>query len=322
MVNVYKEIDNKLIELNYNDEHLINADSIEEKTWIHIEKPSNEMLVGLSKITNIPMTLLISALDEEESAHVDQEDNSFLIVLDVPFIDENDNITTKPFVIAYNDNYFITVSNYNKTLKDTILNKVKIVEPQKQIRMTLNFIYYLSKEFISILKIIDNKTKSIEKELYSSLKNEELFKMLAVNKTFVYISNALNADKGVLSKLLKSSRFMRYEQDMDLMEDAQIELEQAIEMCTIYRDISASTMDAFSSVIGNNLNILMKRLSIITIVLSLPTLIASIWGMNFVDLPLEKTPYGFYIVLCIALIFTIVGAIFVLFVSKNKKPKK
>ena len=91
---------------------------------------------------------------------------------------------------------------------------------------------------------------------------------------------------------------------------------------TIYRDISASTMDAFSSVIGNNLNILMKRLSIITIVLSLPTLIASIWGMNFVDLPLEETPYGFYIVLGIALIFTIVGAIFVLFVSKNKKPKK
>ena len=193
MVNVYKEIDNKLIELNYNDEHLINADNIEEKTWIHIENPSNEMLVGLSKITNIPMTLLISALDEEESAHVDQEDNSFLIVLDVPFIDENDNITTKPFVIAYNDNYFITVSNYNKTLKDTILNKVKIVEPQKQIRMTLNFIYYLSKEFISILKIIDNKTKSIEKELYSSLKNEELFKMLAVNKTFVYISNGMIA---------------------------------------------------------------------------------------------------------------------------------
>ena len=125
MINVYKEIDNKLIELNYNDEHLINADSIEEKTWIHIENPSNEMLVGLSKITNIPMTLLISALDEEESAHVDQEDNSFLIVLDVPFIDENDNITTKPFVrilaacflVKYSSSIFIIsnlLRNFNK----------------------------------------------------------------------------------------------------------------------------------------------------------------------------------------------------------------
>lgn len=322
MVNVYKEVNNKLEQTTYTDEYVISGNNIEQKTWISIDKPSHELLQGISKITDIPMSLLISALDEEESAHVDQDNNSSLIVLDVPYIDESENITTKPFIIAYNDNYFITTSMYNLTLKETVLSKLKIIEPQKQVRMTLCFIYYLSKEFISILKTIDRKTKLIEKELYSSLKNEELFKMLDVNKTFVYISNALNADKAVLSKLLNSSRFVRYEQDVDLMEDTQIELEQAIEMCTIYRDISASTMDAFSSVIGNNLNILMKRLSIITILLSLPTLIASIWGMNFTNLPLEETPYGFYIVLAIAIIFTILGAIFVLLVSRNKRSKK
>ena len=131
------------------------------------------------------------------------------------------------------------------------------------------------------------------------MKNKEIFELMDINKTFVYISNAISANKVVLNKLLKSSLYKKYDEDIDLIEDTEVELNQAAEMCNLYRDILAGTMDAFASIISNNLNIVMKTLTIITIVISIPTLIASIFGMN-VDLPfVDENKYGFYIIIAI-----------------------
>ena len=323
MVNVYKAENNGLVKKSLTNSNIKDLNPIETRTWIDLNKPTLEILQSLSKLTNIPMSLLNSALDEEESAHIDNEDDNVLIVLDVPHIDkETNNISTKPFIIAYNSDYFLTISKYNNTLIPNLLNKVKNLKPQKQLRFTLLIIYNLAKEFISTLKHIDNQTKDVEKRLHTSMKNKEIFELMDINKTFVYISNAISANKVVLNKLLKSSLYKKYDEDIDLIEDTEVELNQAAEMCNLYRDILAGTMDAFASIISNNLNIVMKTLTIITIVISIPTLIASIFGMN-VDLPfVDENKYGFYIIIAISAVLVILGAILLIYFTRNKKPKK
>lgn len=323
MVNVYKTENNELVKKSLTNSNIKDLNPIETRTWIDLNKPTLEILQSLSKLTNIPMSLLNSALDEEESAHIDNEDDNVLIVLDVPCIDkETNNISTKPFIIAYNSDYFLTISKYNNTLIPNLLNKVKNLKPQKQLRFTLLIIYNLAKEFISTLKHIDSQTKDVEKRLHTSMKNKEIFELMDINKTFVYISNAISANKVVLNKLLKSSLYKKYDEDIDLIEDTEVELNQAAEMCNLYRDILAGTMDAFASIISNNLNIVMKTLTIITIVISIPTLIASIFGMN-VDLPfVDENKYGFYIIIAISAVLAILGAILLIYFTRNKKPKK
>ncbi len=319
MIRVYKETGDKLScePLKKIDEDT----NIEERTWIDISNPSQSMLEILANKTGIPLHFLLSSLDEEETARIDNEDDSILIVLDVPCIDtaEKDLYTTKPLIIAYNELYYVTISKYNKTLVNGVLKKVKAIEPQKHVRLTLNLIYQLSKEFISYLTKIDDHTKDIEARLHSTMKNKELFELMDLNKTLVYFATALNANKAVLSKLLKSSVYKKFEADFDLMEDTEVELDQAIEMCSIYRSILAGMMDAFGSIISNNLNIVMKTLTIITIVISIPTLIASFYGMNFSNIPLANNQYGFYIISAIAFVIAIIGAVILYFITKNNR---
>ena len=141
------------------------------------------------------------------------------------------------------------------------------------------------------------------------------------NKTLVYFSTALNADKGVLSRLLRSQTYKKFESDFDLMEDTEVEMDQAIEMCSIYRNILSGMMDAFASVINNNMNIIMKTLAAVTIVISLPTLVASIYGMNVTNMPLANDPYGFWIILAICVVFAIIGTVILVLLGNGRRNK-
>ena len=136
----------------------------------------------------------------------------------------------------------------------------------------------------------------MQNELHKSMKNKELIQLLSLEKSLVYFSTSLTSNEMVLDKMMKLGYIKKYQDDVDLLEDVIVENKQAIEMCNIYRDILSGTMDAFASVISNNLNIVMKMLTAITIIISIPTLIASIWGMN-VPLPLSGNRYGFWIIL-------------------------
>lgn len=322
MFYLYKEIEGKLKEeiIEKIDENT----KIDSRTWLSFDEPNNANLEKISKLTNIPLHFLSSSLDPEETARVDKEDDNVLIVLDVPCSDENSegNFKTMPFIIAYNNDFYITISHYNKTLIPAVLLKTKGVEPQKHARLTLNLIYQLSKEFIYFLKRIDAKTREIETKLHSSTKNRELYQMMDINKSLVYFATALNSNKAVLSKLIRSPNYQKFEGDFDLMEDTEVELNQAIEMCTIYRGILAGLTDTFASVVNNNLNIVMKTLTTITIIISIPTLIASLFGMNFVEenSPLYFQEHGFFIVLGICCVAAIIGtAILLLLTNRRRK---
>ncbi len=296
--------------------------NLENKTWLEFNEVTPETLAIVAKKTSIPLEFLNSSLDEEESARIDNDSGAVLIVLDVPCYDNEANIyITNPLIIVYNDDYYVTINRYKTTLIQSFLSKTRSFNPAKHVRLTLMLIYQLSREFISDLKKVDEKNKVIVSEMKNTLKNKAIFDLVEISKTFVYFSTALTANKAVLSKLLKSQAYKKYEEDFDLMEDTEVELNQAIEMCTIYREILSSNLDSLSNVISNNLNTVMKALTIITIVIAVPTLITSIYGMN-VDLPFQHDQNGFIIVISICVVLSILSALLLLYLTRNRGYKK
>ncbi|MDD3865868.1 MAG: magnesium transporter CorA family protein [Candidatus Izemoplasmatales bacterium] len=310
MITIYKEIDGKL--MSFSDQDHLEEHYVPD-VWINMVAPTIQEVKNVAEKTGLSYAYLFQALDEEESAHVDIEDNDMLIVLDASYLETKEDgsifFSTLPFSIIFNQNYIVTVSPIKVGLVDSLLQKNKKIEPQKRVRLTLNIIMRLASDFIISLKKIDAKTKDIERILHNSQKNKELFDLMELNKSLVYFSTALNSDKVLIAKLVRLPEFKKNEEDFDLIEDVSVEIHQAIEMCSIYRDILAGTMDAFASIISNNLNIVMKALAVITIIISIPTLIASIYGMNVMNLPLADQPSGFIFVLILSLVCSILGAI-------------
>lgn len=322
MLKVFQEVNKKILAKAY--ESVDELNSLEAGSWVHLSNPTVEDLKKINALTNISLDFLNCALDDEESARVDKDDGDSLIVLDTPLMldEEKVNYTTVPFIIAYNKDYYVTICKHDVALISEVFRKVKLVEPHKHVRLTLYLIYRLATLFITYLKKINAHTEALEIKLRTSVKNKEVLELMDKNKALVYFSTALNADKGVLSKLLRSQTYKRFEDDFDLMEDAEVEMDQAIEMCSIYRNILSGMMDAFASVINNNMNTIMKTLSVITIVISLPTLIASIYGMNLEYLPLDDNKYGFWIILCICAVFAIIGAIALFFIGSGIRHRR
>lgn len=318
MIRQYYELNKKL-----EKSEIIVSESTEliQNSWIELTSPTVQEIDWLKSKLNVPSEFISSALDEEETAHIDADDNSKLIVIDVPLYDpthiSKNSYTTTPFAIIHTDEHFITVSAQETNLINDVFLKNKKIQPQKKNRLTLLFLYRLAVTYIAFLKKIDSQTKVVEKELHHSMRNKELFDLMELNKSLVYFSTALNANKVVVLKLIRTNEFKQYEEDSDLLEDTEIEFNQAIEMCSVYRDILVGMMDAFASVISNNLNIVMKVLAIITIVLSIPTLVASFYGMNFNFIPLSNVQSGFYIVVFASFVLSVLGA-FLLYRYTNK----
>ncbi len=321
MIIVYKEINKTLDKKVVED---LNTLKVETGSWIHVSEPTQEILEKISEITEIPSDLLLCALDEEESARIDVDDGNTLIVLDTPYPSDQEKglYSSAPFIIAYNYEYYVTIERHKFELMDELFKRVKIIEPHKHVRLTLNFVYRLATLFITYLKRINLHTDELEKKIRNSTKNKEVLELMDINKSLIYFSTALNGDKGVLAKLLKSQTYNRYESDYDLMEDAQVEINQAVEMCTILRDVLTGMMDAFASIINNNMNIIMKSLTVITIVLSIPTLVASFFGMNVIDLPLANSEHGFYVIFAISFVLAIIVAIVLVLVSNRNRTRK
>lgn len=179
----------------------------------------------------------------------------------------------------------------------------------KRTRFILQILYRNASLYLQYLRSIDKKSDEVEKQLHISTKNQELIELLELEKSLVYFSTSLRGNELVLEKLLKIEKIKQYPEDEELLDDVIIENKQAIEMADIYSNILSGTMDAYASVISNNLNIVMKVLAVITIVMSIPTMIASFWGMN-VPVPLADSPHGFAVLVIASLILTVIGGIF------------
>ena len=280
--------------------------------WIHVIGPSKDELDEVARVTGALPEFLQAALDEEETPRIDKEDEQTLILVDIPVVEPEGTsfvYNTLPLGIVITENNIITVCLEETTIiEDFCRGRVRGFDCAKKTRFVYQLLYKISSRFLQYLRQIDKAKSQVENALQKSLKNRELIQMLKLEKSLVFFSTSLKANEIVMEKMLKTNVLKRYPDDEELLEDVIIENKQAIEMCTIYRDILSGTMDAFASVISNNLNIVMKFLTSVTIILSVPTLIASLWGMNL-DVPFEGMRGGFLIITSIAVVSTVIVAI-------------
>ncbi len=273
-----------------------------------MSNPSDLEVQKVCEKTNIPEDLIKAALDEEERAHIDVDGDNTLIVIDIPVINEEKDAyvySTLPLAILYSTDYFVTVCLRETVVLDRFIqNTVRNFDVNKRTRFIYQILYSNATMYLHYLKMIDRTASRIQSALHRSLKNTELLKLLDLDKALVYFSTSLNANQVVIDRIKQLSVVKHYEEDNDLLDDVIIENKQAIEMASIHREVLSGTMDAFASVISNNQNTVMKLLTAITILLTIPTLISSLWGMN-VAVPFANNPYGFWIIIAIVLVIII-----------------
>ena len=280
-------------------------------SWINLVNPSEAEIKKVCENIHIQEDFIRDALDFEEKARIDveEDDNTILFVVDVPIIEkteESDAYTTMPLgMIVVRDDFFITVSlRKNQIIESFEKRKIKNFHTYKKTRFIFQILYLNSSYFLTYLKQINKETEIAEYILKNSMKNKELLKLLTLEKGLVYFTTSLKSNEIVMEKTMKGKFVKLYNEDEDILEDAIIENRQAIEMAKIYSDILNGTMDAYASIISNNLNTVMKTLTSITIVLAVPTMISSFWGMN-VPLPLQNNTFGFIIMVLISLVTTL-----------------
>ncbi|NOZ63830.1 MAG: magnesium transporter CorA family protein, partial [Caldiserica bacterium] len=211
--------------------------------------------------------------------------------------------------IIIKDEVIVTISNQENEVASYFLRKqIRGFFTQKRSRFVLQMFRFTALAYLNHLKVINRRTSSVETELHKSLRNEELIKLLNLEKGLVYFTTSLRGNEIMMERLQRMNILPMYEEDKELLEDVIIENRQAIDMANIYSNILSSMMDAFASVISNNLNIVMKFLTSITIILMLPTLVASIYGMN-IKLPFQDSPHAFLITMVISFALSFAGII-------------
>ncbi|AKB43212.1 MAG: magnesium transporter CorA family protein [Methanosarcina vacuolata] len=295
------------------DSGLTTLDQVEDGAWINLVNPNEQEILSISKYLNIPAEHLKAALDEEERSRIEVDEGCTVVLIDIPVpnanLQEGGIFYTIPLGIIINNKNIVTVSlQENYVINSFIDQRIKSFYTFKKTRFLLQILYRNSKLYLQYLRHIDKASDKIESKLHKSLKNKELIQLLELEKSLVYFSTSLKSNEIVLEKILKSTPVKMYPDDTDLLEDVIVENKQAIEMANIYSNILTGTMDAYASVISNNLNIVMKFLTSVTIVLSVPTMVASFFGMN-VDVPFENNPHAFVIIFIMTLFFSMILAI-------------
>lgn len=278
--------------------------------WIALTNPTASEILEIADACQIDPDHLKAPLDEEERSRIEAEDEYTLILVDIPSIEERngkDWFVTIPMAIITTKDVLITVCLEETPILTAFMDgRVRDFHTFMKTRFILQILYKNATQYLQYLRIIDKKSEVIENKLHQSQKNEELIELLELQKSLVYFTTSLRSNEVVLEKLLKSEKIKKYPEDTDLLDDVIIENKQAIEMANIYSGILSGTMDAFASVISNNLNIVMKFLATITIVMSIPTMVSSFYGMNVLSssMPFATNPYGFVIVIVLSVILT------------------
>lgn len=270
--------------------------------------PTTEEISQISTQYGVEEDFLRAALDKEEISRVemDEDYNCSLITFDVPtMITDSEDLTyeTYPIGIIETPQSVITVCLYdNEILKEIAENKVRYTFTNLRTRFILQILYKCATRYLYYLRLINKKSQEVEYKLHQSTKNIYLFQMMELEKSLVFFSTSLKTNQMVIDKLQRGRVLKLYEDDKELLEDLAIELDQGIEMCSIYSNILSGQMDAFASIISNNLNIVMKVLTAVTILMTIPQIVSSFYGMNVSGLPFPTTGAVVIITIVITLI--------------------
>ncbi len=301
----------KIYNTNMETNKLEEIEELKKGSWINLVNPSESDIKRVCTEIKIEEDFIRYPLDYEEQPRIDIDDECMLFVIDVPIIEDikdDTTYTTMPLgVIIVRDDFLITVTlKKNKIIDAFEKGKVKNFYTYKKTRFLLQILYLNSACYLDNLKKINKEQEATVFLLQQSMKNRDLIQLLNLQNSLIYITTSLKSNEIVMEKTLRGKIIKMYEEDEDILEDAIIENRQAIEMSKTYSDILTSTMDAYSSIISNNLNGVMKFLTSLTILISVPTLIASIWGMN-VDLPFARSQHGFIILMIISVAVALIA---------------
>lgn len=298
----------------------VKQDSITKGCWIRLIRPTDEEVAYVCRVLSLDKDELTILLDEEERPRVEHDVGISLILIDTPYVDTEEDIesyTTIPAGFVLLPDNIITVSlRKNPILDQFASGKIKNFSTANRINFILLFLYKNADMFVQILRKIDKRIGEIEQTLKKSTKNEQLFHMLTLSKSLVYITNSLKGNDAVLKKLSRSqvAAANLTEDDRDLLDDAIIENRQALEMAQTFSETISSTMGAFASIINNNVNWIMKIFTIFAAIMVIPMVVAGFFGMN-VSIPLEDHPLAF-----LAIVFGSLGlSALVIFVLLKKR---
>ena len=310
MLRIYKsENGGKLVKLKKN--------KVASLSWYNMINPSVEEMEKVSDQLKLDFDMVKNALDLDERSRVEFEDNVLSLIVNLPLLDDDGNFDTLPCGMFFTKRNFVTIcSRDNRILSSFNKNTAKTFDTRERGRFLLSILSKCTQYYLKYLAIINQKTEEIEYSLRKTTKNKALFKLIEIQKSLVYFTTALKDNHLVLLKILRMinspalANVVKFtEEDIDLLEDVIVENKQAIEMVDMHRSILEGMMDGFASIINNNLNLVMKFLAAITIILSIPTMFASFWGMN-VPVPGAAYEHGFLIVVALSILATIFVIIF------------
>jgi len=291
---------------------LVTVDEIVEGSWINLVDPAPEEIAALQSQLNIPPDFLTYPLDLDERPRTEKEDNTILIILRVPYYQgEAADIpyTTMPLGIILTEHHIITVCRaQNGAIGDLLGRRIKGLSTGKRYRLVLQIFLGVATRYLSYLREINRTVEMLEDKLQLSMRNRELQELLKYQKSLTYFTTALKSNELMMERLHRSQLFKIYPDDEELLEDVLTENQQAIEMTNIAASILSQMMDAFASIISNNLNVVMKFLTSFTIILTFPSMVAGFYGMN-VALPFQEWPVAFWMILAISLALSLSVAV-------------
>src|SRR5688572_2663451 len=301
MIQYFKIIEHQTVEIEKPD----------RDTWVNVLPPlKQEEFSDLSGKLDIPIDFLTDSLDIDERSRFEKDDNVRLIVIKTPtennsFNDSDAYYITIPICIILTHNQIVTVNSFENPAIKKFLNTFRNRNPDKKNMMVLKVFEKVVQNFMEHLKEINQRRNVIEQKLYAASQNEQLLQLMRIQKSLVYFVTALRSNELVFMKLERSNFLGLNDEEKEFLEDLIVDNSQALEMANIYTNILSSTLDAFASIIANNQNQVLKRLAVITIVLTFPILIASLFGMN-VPSGFEHSSYAFYLVAIFSLAISLV----------------
>jgi magnesium transporter len=293
MKNIYTQTGNQLSPI----------ESHRAGTWISLVNPSVAESQGIADEFNIDLKDITAALDVEERSRIQVEDGYVLIIVDIPTSEQRGGkewyVTIPLGIILCGDVIITTCLEDAPLLREFAAGKVRGLNPAMKTRFTLSILFHNATLFMQYLRQIDRQTDEAQTALRRATRNEELIELLELDLSLVYFSTSLRSNERVLERFMRTPEIKKYEDDEDLLDDTIVENKQAIEMADIYTSVLSGTMDAFASVIANNQNDIMKLLALVTIIMAIPTMIFSAYGMNLAPagMPLSDHPFGFLIVI-------------------------
>lgn len=294
-----------------NGTQLVTHDQVVPDCWIHVVNPDQAEIERLKQEFHIPESFITASLDLDELARIDKENEHTLIIVLIPYIFSEDPngvpYNTAPLGIINTKEYLFTICRVQTNIiSDFTKKQAQNISTAKRNRLILQLFFAIAQSYLAYLRQITNKTDAIERKVQVSIKNKALLDLLRYQKSLIYFLTSLESNTLMMSTLQRIQFFEMFPDDLELLEDVLTENKQAREVTKISSDILNQMMDAYASIISNNLNDVMKILAIATIILSIPTVIASIYGMN-VLLPGQESEYAFTAIVFVSVLIILIA---------------